>query len=271
MSARPASSQHYPFLRYAKWHAILTCIFLMLPIVVMIPISFTSGEMFVYPTPGYSLRWYDEFFTSPLWRNALWNSVLIGIATTAIAVPLGTLTAIGMSRLAGGARSIVMGLVVSPIVLPGVVFAVSAFYFYSRQGIGGSYLGLIVGHTVLALPFVVIIVSATLQNFDTNLTRAALSLGAPPFYAFRKVMLPLVLPGVASGAVFAFVTSFDEVIMTMFVASPQQRTLPLQIWSGVQESSSPVIISAAMILMLASSLLMLLMEVFRRRRVTMAS
>lgn len=265
--SRPAAQvQHYPFLGYAKWHAVIACLFLISPIAVMIPISFTSGEMFVYPLPGLSNRWYDEFFTNPLWRNALWNSVIIGTATTLIAVPLGTLVALGLNRLTGKWAAVVMGIILSPIVLPGVVFAVSAFYFYSRQGIAGSYAGLIIGHTALALPFVVIIVSATLKGFDPNLARASLSLGATPWMTFRMVVLPMVAPGVASGAVFAFVTSFDELIMTMFVASPQQRTLPLQIWSGVQESSSPVIIAAAMILMLASIALMMAVEFLRRRR-----
>lgn len=259
-------AQHYPFLRYAKWHAIVACIFLVVPILVMIPISFTAGELFIYPMPGLSMRWYETFFSSTLWNSAVWNSLAIGAATTAIAVPLGTLTAIGIGRLKGPVAAAAMAFIISPIVLPSVVFAVSAFYFYSRQGVAGTYFGVIVGHTVLALPFVVIIVSATLKGFDPNLMRAALSLGAGPLTAFRRVMLPIVAPGVASGAVFAFVISFDELIMTMFVASPQQRTLPLQIWAGVQESSSPVIIAAAMVLMMASVALMAIVEILRRRR-----
>lgn len=261
------ASRHYPFLRYSGWHSAIVAVILVLPLAVMIPVSFTAGTLLVYPLPGYSLQWYDEFFSDPLWRNALWNSVVIGTATTLIAVPLGTMTALGLHRLGGLSRSAVFGLLMSPIILPHVVFAVSAFYFYSRQGIAGTYTGVIIGHTALALPFVVIIVSATLQGYDRNLTKAALSLGATPFFAFRKVTLPLVAPGVASGAVFAFVTSFDELIMTLFVASPQQRTLPMQIWSGVQESSSPVVVSAAVVLMVASVLLMLLVEILRRRRV----
>lgn len=262
-----AASRHYPFLRYSGWHSAIVAVILVLPLAVMIPVSFTAGTLLVYPLPGFSLQWYEEFFGDALWRNALWNSVIIGIATTLISVPLGTMTALALHRLGGFSRSAVFGLLMSPIILPHVVFAVSAFYFYSRQGIAGTYTGVIVGHTALALPFVVIIVSATLQGYDRNLTKAALSLGATPFFAFRKVTLPLVAPGVASGAVFAFVTSFDELIMTLFVASPQQRTLPMQIWSGVQESSSPVVVSAAVVLMVASVLLMLLVEILRRRRV----
>lgn len=261
-----APSRHYPFLRYATWHSFVAAAFLVLPLAVMIPISFTEGRLLVYPMPGVSLQWYREFFGDPLWRSALANSVVIGLATTAIAVPLGTMTALGLNRLSGLRRNIVFGLLMSPIVLPHVVFAVSAFYFYSRQGFAGSYAGVIIGHTALALPFVVIIVSATLRGYDANLTRAALSLGATPWFTFRRVTLPLVAPGVVSGAIFAFVTSFDELIMTLFVASPAQRTLPMQIWSGVQESSSPVVVAAAMVLMLASIALMFAVDVLRRRR-----
>jgi len=261
-----SASRHYPFLGYSGWHSALVAVFLVLPLAVMVPISFTAGRLLVYPVPGFSLEWYAEFFGDPQWRRVLWNSVLIGLATTLISVPLGTMAALGLDRLRGPLRRLVLGLVASPIVLPHVVFAVSAFYFYSRQGLAGTFLGVVVGHTALALPFVVIIVSATLQGYDRNLTRAAQSLGASPLYAFRRITLPLVAPGVLSGAVFAFVTSFDELIMTLFIASPEQRTLPLQIWSGVQESSSPVVVAAAMILMLASVALMLLIEVLKRRR-----
>lgn len=158
-----------------------------------------------------------------------------------------------------------MALLVMPLAIPVVIVAVATFYFFASLGLVGTYAGIVLAHTVLALPFVVVTVSATLQGFDPNLVRAAASLGASPFLAFRTVTLPIIAPGVVSGALFAFVTSFDELVVAIFLSSPQQRTLPRQIFSGVSENISPTITAAAVVLLVVSVALMGVMELLRRR------
>jgi putative spermidine/putrescine transport system permease protein len=243
----------------------LVLAYLILPLFVVIPLSFTAGELLIYPLPGWSLRWYVEFFTDPLWTGALANSLMIGAAATALATALGTLAALGLhgSRFRG--KPVIVGLLVAPLAVPVVITAVATFYFFASLSLVGTYAGLVLAHTVLALPFVVITVSATLQGFDTTLVRAAASLGAPPGHAFRTVTLPIIAPGVISGALFAFVTSFDEIVAALFLASPQQRTLPRQIFSGVSETISPTITAAAVVLLVVSVALMAVLEGLRRR------
>jgi putative spermidine/putrescine transport system permease protein len=215
--------------------------------------------------PGWSLQWYVEFFTNPLWTGALANSLLIGSAATVLATALGTLAALGLHGSRFYLKPLIVGLLVAPLAVPVVITAVATFYFFAALNLVGTYTGLIVAHTVLALPFVVITVSATLQGFDTTLVRAAASLGAPPGHAFRTVTLPIIAPGVISGALFAFVTSFDEIVAALFLASPQQRTLPRQIFSGVSENVSPTITAAAVVLLTVSVMLMAALEWLRRR------
>jgi putative spermidine/putrescine transport system permease protein len=243
----------------------LVLAFLVVPIAVIFPLSFTSGTLLIYPLPGLSLRWYVDFFTSPLWVTATRNSVLVAVATTALATLLGTLAALGLHRAAFRFKPLVMGFLVAPLVVPIIVAAVAIFYFYAWLGLAGTYVGVVAAHTALALPFVLITVSATLQGFDVNLVRSAASLGASPLLVFRRITLPLIAPGVVSGALFAFVTSFDELVVVLFLASPEQRTLPRQIWSGVRESISPTITAAAVVLILVSIVLMAVVELLRRR------
>jgi putative spermidine/putrescine transport system permease protein len=239
--------------------------YLVLPIVVILPLSFTSGELLVYPLPAWSLRWYREFFTGPLWTGASWNSLVLAVVTTLVATTTGLLAAFGLSGLRSRLKPALYGLLALPLVIPGVMVAVALFYYYARLGLVGTFAGLVAAHTVLALPFVVITIAATLQGFDPNLPRAAASLGASPLQTFRLVTLPLILPGVLSGAVFAFVTSFDELLVILFVGSPEQRTLPRQIFSGVSETMSPAVTAAAVVLISVSLILMAVVELLRRR------
>ncbi len=243
----------------------LVFIFLIAPIFVVVPLSLTAGQLLVFPLPGLSLQWYREFFTSPLWTGALANSVFVALVTTVAATTLGTTAALGLHGARFRFKPILVALLVTPIAVPVVIIAVSAFYFFASINLVGTYLGLILAHIALALPFVVITVSATLQSFDPNLPRAAASLGASPLRTLRTVTLPIIAPGVASGAVFAFVTSFDELVIALFLTSPQQRTLPRQIFSGVSENISPTITAAAVVLLIVSVLLMLVMEWLRAR------
>src|ERR1700730_17117061 len=196
---------------------------------------------------------------------SLKNSMIIGVASTVLSMVLGTLAALGLAHWKSKFKPLVLAVVLSPVVVPGVITAVGLYFFFAPIGLTGSYLGLILAHTALATPFVVIPVSATLQSFDMNLARAAASLGASPLYAFRRVILPLILPGLASGALFAFATSFDEVVIVLFMAGPEQRTLPREMFSGIRENISPTITAAAVILTTVSVILLATLEGLRRR------
>jgi putative spermidine/putrescine transport system permease protein len=244
---------------------VLVFTFLVVPIVAVVPLSFNSGTFLTYPLDGLSLRWYDDFFNSPRWLPALRNSIIVGIATMAIATPLGTLAAFGLVRAEFRLKPAVVGLLISPLIVPVIITAIGIYFVYSPLGLTSSRLGLVLAHTVLATPFVVVVVHATLQGFDPAVWRAALSLGAPPIVAFRKVVLPVIAPGVIAGAIFAFTTSFDEIVTTIFIAGPEQRTLPLQMFDGVREQISPTITAAATLLIAVSVVMLVAIEVLRRR------
>ena len=240
-------------------------IFLIAPILVMMPLSFNSEPYFTYPMPGFSLRWYEDFFFNERWTTALKNSAIIAVCTTILATTLGTLAALGLSRANFPARALIMGVLISPMVCPIVITGVAVFFLYSLVGLSNSYPGIIFAHTVLATPFVVIVVTATLMGFDHTLTRAAAGLGAAPVRTFFKVTLPLILPGVLSGGLFAFVTSWDEVVVVLFIASPEQRTLPKQMFSGIREIISPTITAAASVLIVISIVFLTTVGLLRRR------
>ncbi|MSP81941.1 MAG: ABC transporter permease [Alphaproteobacteria bacterium] len=240
-------------------------LYLLLPILIIIPLSFNSEGFFTFPMPGVSLRWYQDFFGSDRWLSALQSSAMVAIAVTLLATTLGTLAALGLSRANFPARGMVMSLLISPLIVPVVITAVGMFFFYDKIGLINSYPGIILAHTALATPFVVITVTATLMGFDQSLSRAGAGLGAPPITVFRRVMLPLILPGVLSGALFAFVTSWDEVVVVQFIASPEQRTLPKQMYSGIRDQISPTITAAATLLIIFSGVMLTTIELLRRR------
>ncbi len=250
----------------------LVLVFLVAPIVVIVPLSFNAEPYFTF-TEGmlrldpeaYSLRWYREILENEVWTRSLVNSLVIGVSATVLATTLGTLAAVGLASPAMPARRLVMGLLISPMITPVIISAAGMFFFYSNIGLGQTHLGLILAHTALGIPFVVITVTATLSGFDRNLTRAAASLGAPPLYAFRRVQLPLIAPGVVSGALFAFATSFDEVVVVLFMAGVEQRTIPRQMWAGIREQISPAILAVATFLIVFAGLLLLTVAWLRRR------
>jgi putative spermidine/putrescine transport system permease protein len=239
--------------------------FLVAPIAVVIPLSFSSGSFFYYPLPGFSLRWYEDFFTSPFWLHALKNSLFLGSIAASLATVLGTLAAIGLWRASFPLRGLVLAVLISPMVVPVVIIAVGAYFAFAPLHLTDGFTGLILVHTALGAPFVVITVLATLAGFDRNLLRAALVCGANPVVAFLRVMLPTILPGVASGAVFAFATSFDEVIVVLLMAGPEQRTLPRQMFSGINDNISLTITAAATMLIVLSALFMMSVAWFRER------
>lgn len=252
--------------RLLLWlYAGLVLLFLVLPILVIVPLSFSSGKFLYFPLPGLSLRWYARLVEHAPWRQTLLNSLLVGAIATLLATTLGTLAAFGLARARFRGRGLVMALLLSPMIVPVIIVATGAYFFYERLGLTNSLLGLAIAHAALGAPFVLVTVSATLSGLDPSLPRAAAGLGAPPWTTFRRVTLPIIAPGVVSGALFAFVTSFDEVVVALFLTGPAQRTLPRQMFEGIREEISPEILAAATILVLLAVLLLVAAELLRRR------
>ncbi|SIT01045.1 ABC transporter permease [Paracoccus saliphilus] len=260
--------------------------------------TFTE-KMLSFDPEGYSMRWYDSLLTFGMsapdgprdaswwadsWANAKWvkaakNSIIIGVFSTLLATSLGTLAALGLSRPEMPFRRAIMAILISPMIVPLIITATGMFFFYSNPcellgliglptdcgRLAGTYLGVILAHATLGIPFVIITVTATLVGFDQSLNRAAASLGANPRTTFFRVTMPLILPGVISGALFAFVTSFDEVVAVLFIAGPEQQTIPRQMWNGIREQISPAILAVATLLVLFSIALLTTVELLRRR------
>jgi putative spermidine/putrescine transport system permease protein len=247
-------------------------VFLMAPILIIIPLSFNAEPYFTFTRQmltldpeGYSLRWYQDFWNSSSWQASIRNSFIIATGATIVSTTLGTLAALGLSRSHMPFRAAIMGVLISPMIVPLIISAAGMFFFYSKINLAQSYTGVILAHAALGTPFVVITVTATLSGFDHSLPRAAASLGADPTTTFFKVTMPLILPGVISGALFAFITSFDEVVIVLFLAGVEQRTIPREMWSGIREAISPTILAVATILIAISVLLLVSLELLRRR------
>ena len=268
----------------------LIFVFLISPILIVLPLSFNAEPYFSF-TPGmlsgdpgaYSTRWYKDILTngmanpeattgwwSDVWSNAQWvrsmrNSFFIGFFATVIATTLGTLAAVGLSRAEMPFKKKIMAFLISPLIVPLVVTAAGTFRAFSELGLAYTHLGVILAHAILGIPFVIITVTATLVGFDNSLVQASYSMGASPLRTFFKIQLPLILPGVISGALFAFVTSFDEVVVVIAMASVEQRTIPRQMFSGIREQISPTILAVATILVIISIALLATLEMIRRR------
>ncbi len=246
--------------------------FLIAPILTIIPLSFNAENFFTF-TPGmlaldpdaYSLKHYRDFFTNSQWQDAMWNSIKIAPVATLLSVGLGTLAAVGLSQSHVPFRRAIMAILISPMIVPLIISAAGMYFFYSRLGMQGTYWGVVLAHAALGIPFVIITVTATLVGFDRSLTRASANLGAGPVRTFFKVQMPLILPGVISGGLFAFITSFDEVVVVLFVGSAGQKTLPWQMFIGLREQISPTILAVATILVTISILLLTGVELLRRR------
>ncbi len=258
-----------PLERLSSWalavFAVVAAVFLMAPILAILPLGFSDGEFLVYPIRNFSLQWMEAFFASDRWGVAVKNSFLIGALSATLATVLGTMAAVGLSRTDFWGKKLITGLVLSPLVVPIVIYAVGLYFFFAPLGLTQSYTGIVLAHAALGSPFVVVTVGASLSNFDHNLMRAAASLGASPLLAFRRVMLPLVLPGVVTGALFAFAASFDEVVTVLFLAAPDQRTIPREMFSGLRESLSPIIAAASTVMVATAILLLAAVELLKRR------
>jgi putative spermidine/putrescine transport system permease protein len=231
----------------------LVLLFLLLPVLAIVPLSFSSGSLLVYPLPGLSLRWYGEVLTSPTWMRGLGNSLLIGAVATLLALVLGTLASLGLARQRGPWAGVIKMLALSPMIVPVILIAVASYFFRAPLNLTGSYSGLILTHTVIAVPFVVIPVLTALELQDPNLARAAAACGATPAATFWRVTLPGIRPAMASGALFAFAASFDDVVIALFIAGAQQRTLPQEMFSGLRDSITPAMLAVATLMIVIST------------------
>jgi putative spermidine/putrescine transport system permease protein len=243
--------------RAVRLYSALVLFFLVAPVLAVVPLSFNQSTYFSYPMTGVTLDWYEAIVSSSEWRTAIANSFLIGLSATAIATFLGTLAAIGISRPSFPFRGVIVPILIAPMIIPIVIVAVSLYLVFAPLHLINTHLGVILAHAALGTPFVVITVTARLMAFDTNLSRAAASLGATPWTAFRRVMLPQILPGVAVGSIFAFATSFDEVVVILFIGGTEQRTIPRQMWAGIRDQINPTILAMAGLLTIFAIVLFL--------------
>jgi putative spermidine/putrescine transport system permease protein len=243
----------------------LTVFYLLVPTLVIIPMSFTEASIMSFPPKGFSLQWYEHMFTDRQWSTGMLNSAEVAILTAILATVLGTLAALGLTRGRFPGRSVVNGLLLTPLIVPVVIIAIGMFSLFVQWRIAGSLLGLVAAHTALALPFVVVNVGTSLRTMDRNLELAAANLGANPRRAFMRITLPIILPGVLAGAIFAFITSWDEVVVAIFLTTARFRTLPVEMWEQVRQVVDPTVAAVATTLLVVTTVLLMLLLVVRRQ------
>jgi len=243
----------------------LTVFYLLAPTLVIIPMSFTEGSILSFPPDGFSLRWYDQMLTRPEWSTGLRNSALVAVLTAIIATLRGTLAALGMTRGRFPGRSLLNALTLSPLIVPVVIIAIGMFSLFVQWRISGSIVGLVAAHTALALPFVIVNVATSLRTMDRNLELAAANLGATPARSFLRITLPIIFPGVLAGAIFAFITSWDKVVVAIFLTSARFRTLPVEMWEQVRQVVDPTVAAVSTTLLVVTTALLLLLLVVRRQ------
>jgi putative spermidine/putrescine transport system permease protein len=242
----------------------LVLLFLALPLFVVVPTAFSSSSLLRFPPRGFSLRWFHEYFASDPWMRATWVSVKAGVAVALVSTILGLGLAITFDRFAFRGRTLLRALVMAPLMVPVVIMGVGLYVLFLRVGLNGSFLGLVIGHTVVTFPYATVVIGASLAEVDKRLEQAAIGLGANPVRAFAEVTLPLIAPGIAISALFGFLVSFDEVVIAIFVTGPQTATLPRQIWDGIRFDLNPTIAAVATLLIALSAIVLLLSELLRR-------
>ncbi len=245
---------------------VLMVAFLILPTLIIVPMSFSAGRTLQFPPSEWSTRWYDNLLTSDLWTDAAWTSIRVGLLTAVLATLLGTAAALALDRSRFRGRGVTQAVILAPMIIPLVIIAIAMYSVFVRWRIAGSITGLVVAHTVLALPFVVINVAAALRTVDRDLELAAANLGADPVRVFRTVTLPAITPGTLTGALFAFITSWDEVVVAALLTSPDVRTLPVVMWSQVRTEVDPTIAAAASLLTLLTIVLFAVAAVLLRQQ-----
>lgn len=244
--------------------ALLVLAFLALPTLVVLPISFSAAKYLTFPPPGWSLQWYGRYFGSREWMTATWRSVEVGVLTMAAATIVGTAAALALRRQFRG-RSLVNLVILAPMVVPVIIVAIAIYGLYARLRLIGTIPGLVLAHTVLALPFVVVVVAATLRGFDETLELAAQNLGANRWQTFHLVTLPLIRPGIVSGALLAFITSFDEVVIAIFISGARSPTLPKQMWDGIRTEIDPTVAAVSTLLIGVTTAVIGAITLVRRR------
>jgi len=260
---KPFYQRVFPTVFYT--YCVAVFFLLIAPIFIVIPISFSSDQYLRFPPSGFSLQWYAKYFGSRQWMEATFTSFEVAIGTAILATILGTMLAMVLVRAKFPGKGIVYSLAVSPMIVPLIITAIGIYFFYAKLKLVGSIPGLIAAHTVLAIPLVLILVMATLKGFDETLEKAALSLGANPLQTFLHVTLPVIRPGVISGSLFAFIASFDELIVVIFVAGTHAVTLPKKMWESIREEIEPTIAAIATLLIVLSILLMVAIELLRKK------
>lgn len=244
--------------------AVLVAVVLLAPTLMVIPMSFTAGSSFAFPPENWSLRWYANLFADPAWRTSLLNSLWIGLLVMVLATVVGTASAYGFSRWRGRTSGALRALHMSPQIVPNIVVAVAIYAVFLRWGLTGTTLGYVLAHTALAIPFVLVAVTASLQGVDGRIEDAAASLGANPWQTFFRVTLPAIRPGVLSGAVFAFATSFDEVVVALFLRTPELQTLPVQMFNAVTVEIDPTIAAASSLIVVVTTIAVVIPVLVRR-------
>lgn len=232
--------------------ATLVLLFLALPILIIFPMAFNSADYLAFPPEGFSLRWMKAVLGSSEWLDSAWLSFRIAIFAAAIAIAVSVLTALALVRYQMRMKQIIYALILLPMIVPNIISAIAMFFFFSKVPEVPSILAIVIGHAILAIPIATIIMSATLQGVDTRLENAALSLGAGRFTVFRRITLPLIAPGIASACIFAFLSSFDELLIAMFMAGSETQTLPVRVWNSVLFQLDPTIAAVSVLLILVS-------------------
>ena len=243
----------------------LTVFFLVAPTLVIVPMSFTASQSLTFPPEGFSTRWYEKMVTDPQWTSGFRNSAVVAVVTMILATVLGTLAALGIVRGRFPGKSVANGLILSPLIVPVIVIAIGMFSFYVRFRLTGSAPGLILGHTALAVPFVVVNVATALRTMDRNLELAAMNLGANPTRTFFRITFPIILPGIIAGALFAFLTSWDEIVVSIFLTNTRYRTLHVEMWEQVRQVVDPTVAAVSTTLLVVTTVLLLLTVVVRRQ------
>jgi len=244
---------------------IITVLWLTIPTLLIIPVSFTGQQSFAFPPKSWSFVNYENFFSNPAWIDSLILSIKIAVVVTVISTVVGTLASYALVIKKFRGSEIFQGVFLAPLIVPGIVVAVAVYLVFLTTGLVGTFWGYVGAHCVLAIPFVVVNVTASLTNFDTQLLRAGANLGASPLTVFRKITLPIILPGVFAGAIFAFVTSFDEVVVSLFIQAPGIQTLPVKMFISVANEVDPTIAAAATIVLLISASLLAVANMRNRK------
>jgi putative spermidine/putrescine transport system permease protein len=243
----------------------LVVVFFVLPTLFVIPMSFSDATTFQFPPQGFTWRLYENFFTDPIWLDSLGNSFLVATLTALLATTVGTAAAVALSRLQGRTARLVRTLLMVPIVAPAIVVAVAVYITFLGWQLTGTVLGYVLAHTAIAVPYVLISVTGALGGFDPKLLRAAASLGSSPSRAFVRVTMPLISRGILTGGIFAFIVSFDEVVLALFLRSPLFQTMPVQMYNSVTVEIDPTISAASSLMVVAVTIIFLLPQLLRGR------